>query len=156
VFLGRSSTPPQKAERRKDMNLEGTWHNELGSTMVIDQVRDGGFSGSYSTAVSPTGSTQGEFQLVGRTDVDSGGEALAFLVCWQNDVSNRHSVTAWSGQAQTINGQDQITAMWLLTLETSPEQDWYATHVGHDVFTRVQPTEEEIAEKGRLKQSSHP
>jgi hypothetical protein len=156
VFLGRSSTPPQKEERRKVMNLEGTWHNELGSTMVIDQVRDGGFTGTYTTAVSPTGSTQGSFQLVGRTDADIGGEAVAFLVCWQNDTSSRHSVTAWSGQAQRINGQDQITAMWLLTLETSPEQDWYATHVGHDVFTRVQPTEEEITEKARMKQSSHP
>ena len=138
------------------MNLEGTWHNELGSTMVIEQVRDGGFTGTYTTAVSPTGSTQGSFQLVGRTDADIGGEAVAFLVCWQNDTSSRHSVTAWSGQAQRINGQDQITAMWLLTLETSPEQDWYATHVGHDVFTRVQPTEEEITEKARMKQSSHP
>jgi hypothetical protein len=142
--------------RRKIMNLEGTWHNELGSTMVIEQVRDGGFTGSYSTAVSPTGSTEGSFELVGRTDADSGGEAVAFLVCWQNDTSSRHSVTAWSGQAQRINGQDQITAMWLLTLETSPEQDWYATHVGHDVFTRVQPTAEEITEKARMKQSSHP
>lgn len=138
------------------MELEGTWHNELGSTMVIDQVRDGGFTGTYTTAVSPAGSTQGSFQLVGRTDADSGGEAVAFLVCWQNDTYSRHSVTAWSGQAQTINGQDQIITMWLLTLETSPEQDWYATHVGHDVFTREQPTDEEITEKARIKQSSHP
>jgi Avidin family len=138
------------------MNLEGTWHNELGSTMVIDQVRDGGFTGRYTTAVTPTGSAQGSFHLVGRTDADSGGEAIAFLVCWQNDMSNHHSVTAWSGQAQRINREDQITAMWLLTLETSPEQDWYATHVGHDIFTRARPTEEEITEIARMRQRSHP
>jgi hypothetical protein len=138
------------------MNLEGTWHNELGSTMVIDWVKDGGFTGTFTTAVSPAGTAQGGFQLVGRTDVDGGGEAVAFLVCWQNEMSNRHSVTAWSGQAQRVAGQDQITAMWLLTVETVPEQDWYATHVGHDVFTRVQPSEDEIAERTRIKQRSHP
>jgi hypothetical protein len=138
------------------MNLEGTWHNELGSTMTIDHVRDGGFTGTYITALSPTGATRGSFKLVGRTDADSGGEAVAFLVCWQNDVSNRHSVTAWTGQAQNIDGKDQITAMWLLTVETSPEQDWYATHVGHDIFTRAQPTEEEVTQRTRMKQSSHP
>jgi hypothetical protein len=114
------------------MNLEGTWHTELGSTMVIDHVRDGGFSGTYATALSATGSAQGSFEVVGRTDADSGGEAVAFSVCWQDDVTNRHSATAWVGQAQRINGRDLISAMWLLTVETSPEQDWYATHVGHD------------------------
>lgn len=138
------------------MNLEGNWHNELGSTMVINAVRDGGFTGTYTTAVSPTGCAQGSFQLVGQTDTDSGGEAVAFVVCWQNDSSNCQSVTAWSGQAQNISGEDRITAMWLFTVETSPEQDWYATHVGHDTFTRVQPTEEEIAERSRTKQRSHP
>jgi hypothetical protein len=138
------------------MNPEGTWHNELGSTMLIDRVRDGGFTGTYTTAVSPTGSTRESFKLMGRTDADSGGEAAAFVVCWQNDVSSRHSATAWTGQAQTIRGKDQITAMWLLTVETSPEQDWYATHVGHDIFARVKPTEEEIKQRARMKQSSHP
>lgn len=124
--------------------------------MTIDQVRDGGFTGTYTTVVSPTGSTQGSYQLVGRTDAEGGGEAVAFLVCWQNDTSNHHSVTTWSGQAQRIKGEDQIIAMWLLTVETSPEQDWYSTHVGYDIFTRVQPTEEEIKQRVRKKQRSHP
>jgi hypothetical protein len=137
------------------MNLEGIWHNELGSTMAIDHVRGGGFTGTHITALSRTGATRGSFKLVGRTDADSGGEAVAFLICWQNDISNRHSVTAWTGQAQNIDGKDQITAMWLLTVETPPEQDWYATHVGHDISTRVQPTEK-VTQRARTKQSSHP
>lgn len=138
------------------MNLEGTWHTELGSTLVIDRVRDGGLSGTYATALSPTGSARGRFEVVGRTDADSGGEAVAFSVCWRNDVTDRHSATAWVGQAQRIDGRERISAMWLLTVETSPEQDWYATHVGHDVFTRVKPTEEEIATKAGMKQMPHP
>lgn len=138
------------------MNLEGTWHTELGSSLVIERVRDGGFSGTYVTTLSAAGSARGSFEVVGRTDADSGGEAVAFSVCWKNEVSDGHSATAWVGQAQRINGRDRITSMWLLTAETLPDRDWYATHVGHDVFTRVKPTEEEIAEKARVKQSSHP
>jgi hypothetical protein len=138
------------------MNLEGTWHTELGSTLIIERVRDGGFGGIYATTPSAAGSAKGSFEVVGRTDADSGGEAVAFSVCWQNDLSDSHSATAWVGQAQRIDGRDQITAMWLLTVETSPERDWYATHVGHDVFTRIKPTEEEIAQKARVKQSPHP
>jgi hypothetical protein len=52
------------------MNLEGTWHNELGSTMTINAVRKGGFSGTYTTGVSPTDCAKGSFKLVGQTDTD--------------------------------------------------------------------------------------
>ena len=138
------------------MNLEGTWHTELGSTLIIERVRDGGLSGTYATALSASGSAKGSFEVVGRTDADSGGEAVVFSVCWKNDLSDCHSATAWVGQTQRVDGHERISAMWLLTVETSPEQDWYATHVGHDVFTRAKPTEEEIAQKARTKQSSHP
>jgi hypothetical protein len=138
------------------MNLQGTWYNELGSTMVINTVSDGGFTGSYTTGVSSTHCAQGNFKLVGQTDTDSGGEAVAFVVCWQNDISNCQSITAWSGQAQNINGEDQIIAFWLLTVEASPAQDWYATHVGEDIFTRTPVVEEEIIERARVKKRSHP
>ena len=50
------------------MNLEGTWHTELGSTLVIDRVRDGGLSGTYKTALSASGSAKGSFEVAGRTD----------------------------------------------------------------------------------------
>ena len=138
------------------MNLLGTWFNELGSTMVIDQVQNGTIIGSYATAVSSTGCAQGSFSLVGSTDTDSGGEGVAFSVCWKNDTSQCASVTAWSGQAQTIDGEDQILAFWLLTVESAPDQDWYATHVGQDLFTRSQPAREQIASKSKMLRRSHP
>ncbi|MFY9622691.1 MAG: avidin/streptavidin family protein [Pyrinomonadaceae bacterium] len=138
------------------MDLTGTWFNELGSTMVIDQVANGVISGSYTTAVSSTGCAQGSFTLVGSTDTDSGGEGVAFSVCWVNSASQCASVTAWSGQAQTTNGEDQILAFWLLTVESPAAQDWYATHVGQDVFTRAQPNDEQIASKSRMLRRSHP
>lgn len=138
------------------MNIQGTWYNELGSTMVINEVTDGGFTGSYTTAVSSTNCAQGSFTLVGRTDTDAGGEAVAFVVCWLNDTSECKSITAWSGQAQTIGSEDYINAFWLLTVESSPEMDWYATHVGQDTFTRDQPSQEAIAAKSKVLKRSHP
>ena len=137
------------------MNLLGPWFNELGSTMVIDQVQNGTISGNYATAVSSTGCAQGSFSLVGTTDTDSGGEGIAFSVCWRNETSQCASVTAWSGQAQTIDGEDQILAFWLLTVESAAEQDWYATHVGQDLFTRSEPTKEQIASKSKILRRAH-
>jgi len=138
------------------MDIKGTWYNELGSKMVIDPVSNGQITGTYVTAVSSTGCAKGNFGLVGLTDTDTGGEAVAFVVRWQNDNSNCESVTAWSGQAQTVNGEDQINAFWLLTVESAPDQDWYATHVGQDVFTRVQPSASHVAKKLKTARLAHP
>lgn len=138
------------------MDLQGTWHNELGSTMVISQVNNGQIAGTYTTAVSATACAQGSFDLVGRTDTDSGGEGVGFVVSWRNANSNCESVTAWSGQAQNIGGQDCILVFWLLTVESAPNQDWYATHVGQDIFTRSQPSADAIARKSKMLRRSHP
>ena len=47
------------------MGLEGTWYNELGSTMDITELQSGTLFGSYSTAVSSSGCAQGEFIVGG-------------------------------------------------------------------------------------------
>jgi hypothetical protein len=138
------------------MNLQGIWYNELGSTMVISQVNNGQITGTYGTAVSATACAQGIFDLVGRTDTDRGGEGVGFVVSWQNAQSKCESVTAWSGQAQNINGEDCIIALWLLSVESAPDQEWYATHVGQDIFTRSQPSADAIAKKSRTLRRSHP
>jgi avidin family protein len=57
------------------MGLEGSWVNELGSSMQIDSVLDGLVTGTYQTAVS-TGCASGSFALAGRTDVESGGQSV--------------------------------------------------------------------------------
>jgi hypothetical protein len=138
------------------MNIQGSWYNELGSMMTIDPVANGQFTGTYTTAVSSTGCAQGNFTLVGLTDTDTGGEGVGFVVNWKNNKADCESVTAWSGQAQTINGEDQINAFWLLTVESAPDQDWYATHVGQDVFTRTALPKEHIAKNLKTMRRSNP
>jgi hypothetical protein len=77
-------------------------------------------SGKYHTAV---GTAEGCYDLVGNIDTDgdpdSRGQAIAWVVLWKNDYLNSHSVTAWSGQYQVINGVEEIETLWLLTSEES-------------------------------------
>ena len=138
------------------MNIEGNWYNGLGSTMVITAVSDGQLVGTYTTAVSSDGCAQGSFDLVGLTDTDGVGDGVAFVVNWINSRSTCYSVTAWSGQAQNINGEDQINAFWLLTVESSSANNWSATHVGQDVFTRSSPSADQVAGMSKLLRRSHP
>ncbi len=113
--------------------LVGTWENELGSTMTINSVSpDGEVRGSYQTAVSASSCAKGTFPLVGRTNLPS----LGFVVSWTNDSSKCSSVTAWSGQLQTVRGENQIVTTWLLTAQTVPRNNWQSTTINQDIFKR--------------------
>ena len=123
------------------MELNGTWYNELGSFMTL-KVKGPNLSGTYQTAV---GDAEGIYELVGRVVTDEfSSEVLGWVVVWQNEYGNSESVTAWSGQCQTVGGVPTIVSTWLLTSETDPGDDWHSTLVGKDVFTNTQPSAEQI------------
>lgn len=122
------------------MPITGNWYNELGSMMTLNQ---NGFSitGTYQTAVGDAG---GVYQLVGSIDVDgdpsTNGQAVAWVVVWNNAAhGSSHSITAWSGQYQVVNGEEEITTLWLLTEEMPSNAEWASTTVNQDVFTRTAP-----------------
>lgn len=124
-------------------DLNGTWYNELGSVMKL-QTNGNLISGTYQTAV---GDARGIYRLTGLTDSDdSANQAVGFVVVWQNEYNNSHSVTSWSGQFLVINNTPTILTTWLLTKETNPGDTWRSTLVGQDTFTPVQKSEEEIIE----------
>lgn len=132
----------------------GTWYNELGSDMVLN-VSGSSVWGTYYSAV---GDATRRYDLAGRIDPDPlpSGQALGWTVAWANAYRNTHSATAWSGQYQTIDGNEEIVALWLLTSETPPEQDWASTLVGKDVFTRTRRSDEEIEANRRRVAPAHP
>jgi hypothetical protein len=138
------------------MGLEGTWYNELGSTLVVTSVNDGTVVGSYETAPSSGGCALGEFGVIGRTDSDSGGQTVGFSVTWRNQQSQCNSTTSWAGQYQTIDGAEQLTALWLLVMRTDASADWSSTLVGEDVFMRHPPAQEQAAAAQARKRHSHP
>lgn len=143
------------------MPLSGTWYNELNSVMnliVGDYVSDGGtlVTGTYQSQV---GNAAGIYTLSGITDEGTGDSTpnIGFSVSWVNPAfGNSNSVTAWSGQLQLINGEEVLTAFWLLTQETNPANNWSSTRIGQDVFRRIPPTEEQVAARLKLGTLSHP
>lgn len=138
------------------MSVAGTWYNELGSVMNLD-VDGASITGEYQTAV---GDASGTYSLTGSIDTGGdparNGQAIAWVVVWNNPYGNSHSVTAWSGQYQLIDGEEEIETLWLLTSETPPSQDWAATQVNKDTFTRTEPSAEAVARARRKRMPSHP
>lgn len=139
------------------MVANGTWYNELGSVMTLT-INGASVTGTYQTAV---GDASGIYQLVGNIDTDGNpdgnGQAIGWVVVWNNEAKgSSHSVTAWSGQYQLNNSEEEITALWLLTSEMPPAYDWSATHVNQDVFTRNQPSEQDVLKARRRRMPPHP
>ena len=140
------------------MSFEGKWYNELGSVMVLEAgAAPGLIQGEYHTAV---GDAKFRYRLVGSVDTDGDpsqrGQAIAWTVAWNNEFGNSRSVTAWSGQYELHDGgEEEIETLWLLTREAPESQDWAATLVNKDVFTRSPPTEATV-EKAKKRMKPHP
>lgn len=138
------------------MSILGTWYNELGSMMEITSASNGAVTGTYYSAV---GQAQYTYTLVGRYDSEpsAGGQALGWTVAWQNQSGNSHSATSWTGQYQIdpSTGQEEITTFWLLVTEEPAQNDWAATNVGQDTFTRTQPDAKTV-DRARRRGVSHP
>ena len=137
------------------MSIEGTWFNELGSEMVF-RVNGTSISGTYETKV---GDAAGIYQLNGALDdkPNVSGQAIGFVVAWVNQAhGSSHSVTSWSGQYQTIDGEEVIITFWLLTAETDPQNDWESTLIGKDIFTRFAPSQSDVTKRLKLGPASHP
>jgi len=139
------------------MAIDGTWYNELGSTMTITTSPEGTVAGQY---VSLVGDAPGSYDLVGRFDSQQVpgevGTTVGWSVAWQNETTDVHSVTVWAGQ-YFDGGSERIMTTWLLDMQTSPENLWESTVVGQDMFGRIQPTPQEVQNKLRLgAAASHP
>lgn len=133
------------------VGIEGKWFNELGSLMTIELIGRTVFSGEYQTRV---GDADGIYALSGQTDGDQ--QSLGWTVGWVNaERGDSKSTTSWSGQYQTVGGDETITAMWLLTSDTTTPDDWKSTLIGKDVYTRMPPTADIVSRASRGP-TSHP
>ncbi|CAI8031593.1 Streptavidin-V2 [Geodia barretti] len=143
-----------KAEGCELQIAEGqTWHNELGSKMVVTSAdpATGVFGGIYNSKV---GDAEKWYVLTGRQDID--GDTVGWTVNWNNAYNNAHSVTTWSGQQQLRCSDPVILTTWLLTRQTSPENDWESTQIGSDQFFLDDPSPE-AKEKAKFHcRNSHP
>lgn len=129
------------------MDVNGIWYNELTSTMLL-KVADKNVSGWYISAV---GEASGPYELVGFLDRSDDSPTIGWTVTWQNSKMSAHSVTTWCGQAQSVQGEEQIDTTWLLVRSTRVAEDWEATMVSKDLFRRARASDSEVKRAMQLR-----
>jgi hypothetical protein len=123
-------------------------------TVTSLNLSKGRFKGKYNSAV---GEAENDYDLVGKFDTD--GDTLGWVVSYQNKYLNAHSTCTWSGHIELSPCKEQkpvILTTWLLTSQTSHEDDWQSTNVGFDTFTEDPPSQEQIEKAKLRRQCSHP
>ncbi|XP_050799690.1 avidin-like isoform X1 [Gopherus flavomarginatus] len=117
--------------------LSGAWQNELGSNMTIFAVNKAGqFSGLYLTAVSAAKKPILVSPINGSQHIDSLEQpTFGFTVKW----TFSDSTTVFVGQCFVDDhGEETLQTMWLLREKAkSAENNWNATMVGTNIFTRI-------------------
>ncbi|XP_009556114.2 avidin [Cuculus canorus] len=122
--------------------LTGQWTNDLGSNMTIGALNGKGeFSGSYHTAVTATTNKIQISPLQGsqHSTNQKSQPTFGFTVNWRFS----DSVTVFTGQCFVDeDGREILKTMWLLRSRVnSIKDDWKATMVGINVFTRLHSRE---------------
>ncbi|XP_054253887.1 avidin-like [Indicator indicator] len=141
LVLSLALVAPGQASRK--CVLTGKWINDLGSTMTIGAVNgEGNFNGFYHTAVTATNNKIQVSPLQGsqhRTN-QKNHPTFGFTVNW----TFSDSVTVFTGQCFVDeNGKEVLKTMWLLRSHVDNiTDDWKATRVGINVFTRLHSQKE--------------
>nr|XP_056705089.1 avidin-related protein 3-like [Euleptes europaea] len=129
--------PPRLSSPRQ-AELSGTWQNDLGSQMVI-QPPDaaGAFCGTYTTAVAASQAPIRQSPLYGAQHLDGAHQqpTFGFTVNW----SFSDSTAVFVGQHFVDpKGKETLETTWLLREQVDTrDNDWKATRVGRNIFTRV-------------------
>uniref|UniRef100_A0A8C3L6B4 Avidin n=1 Tax=Chrysolophus pictus TaxID=9089 RepID=A0A8C3L6B4_CHRPC len=123
--------------------LTGKWTNDLGSNMTIGAVNNRGeFSGTYHTAVTSTSNDIKLSPLYGtQNNINKKTQpTFGFTVNWKFS----ESTTVFTGQCfMDRNGKEVLKTMWLLRSSVDDiDDDWKATRVGNNVFTRLRSVKE--------------
>ncbi|XP_019351033.2 avidin-like [Alligator mississippiensis] len=119
-------------------SLLGLWQNDLGSEMNISAGNNAGkFFGTYLTKVSATHKPIAVSPLRGSQQMGNVKQPMfGFTVTW----SFTDSTTVFVGQCFVDDkGKETLQTMWLLRKKVdSIEDNWQATLVGTNNFTRLQ------------------
>ncbi|NXG43169.1 AVID protein, partial [Psilopogon haemacephalus] len=123
--------------------LTGEWINDLGSNMTVKTVNeDGSFNGIYHTAVSRHPVVIKDSPLKGyqHNRSPTNQTVFGFTVNWNFS----DAVAVFTGQCfMDENGKELLKTVWLLRSPVGKIQDdWKATMVGVNNFTRLCSEEE--------------
>jgi hypothetical protein len=131
VFSLSACAAAQGTEDKTDCLIAGQWVNERGSAVTLSCEGDT-LSGVYNTNVGEPDKGQ-SFPLTGWAE----GDNVSFTV----NFKGYGSITAWVGQVETVDGQEQLKTLWHLTRDVEDEQEaddmWKSVTAGASVFRRV-------------------
>lgn len=120
--------------------LKGTWKNQLGFRMVIENVYNDTanrfnnyFTGSYYSA---RGNAKGYYPLHGAFNYNNCSTSIGFTVVFSNDEIDSGSNTAWSGQLRCSGMGLVIDTTWILNRYTENIDSWASTLIGKDLFIK--------------------
>ena len=129
----------------KYINIVGSWENEFGSAMELEEadVKTGIVVGVYS---SHTGAT-GKYYLSGITDIDPSkkvnSQTIAFTISWRSfdppskeDAEGVNWLSAFSGQIQIVDKEEVMSTTYLLQRNTKSDMNWSSTIVATSSFKR--------------------
>nr|2MF6_A Chain A, Avidin, Avidin-related protein 4/5 [Gallus gallus]2MF6_B Chain B, Avidin, Avidin-related protein 4/5 [Gallus gallus]2MF6_C Chain C, Avidin, Avidin-related protein 4/5 [Gallus gallus]2MF6_D Chain D, Avidin, Avidin-related protein 4/5 [Gallus gallus]3MM0_A Chain A, Avidin, Avidin-related protein 4/5 [Gallus gallus]3MM0_B Chain B, Avidin, Avidin-related protein 4/5 [Gallus gallus]3MM0_C Chain C, Avidin, Avidin-related protein 4/5 [Gallus gallus]3MM0_D Chain D, Avidin, Avidin-related len=122
-------------------SLTGKWTNDLGSNMTIGAVNSRGeFTGTYITAVADNPGNITLSPLLGIQHKRASQPTFGFTVNWKFS----ESTTVFTGQCFIDrNGKEVLKTMWLLRSSVNDiGDDWKATRVGYNIFTRLRTQKE--------------
>ncbi|XP_052526272.1 avidin-like isoform X3 [Tympanuchus pallidicinctus] len=127
----------------KKCSLTGNWTNDLGSNMTIGAVNHRGeFTGTYYTAVTATSNAIKLSPLHGtQNNINKKTQpTFGFTVNWKFS----DSTTVFTGQCFIDrDGKEVLKTMWLLRSSVDDiGDDWKATRVGNNYFTRLHSVKE--------------
>ena len=116
--------------------LTGTWINQNGSTLELDEATDGRLYGRFLSRKGRT--AEGVYYPV--LGVRNNGVA-AFFVNFKDPATNLGSITSFSGRIVEGEPARTLHTVWTLAREfqdsegTNPTQAWNAFLTNADVFT---------------------
>lgn len=113
--------------------MRGRWCNQRSSLLELGVDAQGRLTGRFE----PSRSRLGGHEVTGFLNPCGEADAtIGFVVAWPE----AGSVTVWSGRYDA--GADTITTTWLLATQGEPV-DWRANTIGHDLFHRATPLEDQ-------------
>ncbi|XP_028402777.1 uncharacterized protein LOC114525591 [Dendronephthya gigantea] len=128
------STPGEFTGRK--CNLNGTWYNDLGSEIILNQTENGIIKGEFRTAVErKKGSAGKSHSLVyGFGTYGKPNTTFSLVVIWRSGAS----VTGWVGECHFCTNNTAMLQMnWLLRSKVDNCNDvWRSTYYGENTFTR--------------------
>lgn len=119
--------------------LNGKFTNNLGSNCTLI-AKDGIITGTYSTKPSRGKLTQDNFPIHGTYIPVKDGVLLSFIVTYKmeglnNDGLEKFSTATWNGKV--YSNKNSFKLNWLLVSNQTEENEWFATNLGQDHFTKV-------------------